>query len=106
MRIRAIQTEVRDGELSPVRAAFLVAKLSALYANVLDEVRAADHAYNEVLVEALKTDEAASRARVKASVTPQYQRLREAKDTEKFAIEIVRSLKKYLTLQQEEMRSK
>ena len=102
--IRAIQTEVRDQALLPVRGAELLTKLTALYGNVLDELRAADLAYNEVLVEALNSDEAASRATIRAKGSPQYQRAREAKDTERLTLELIRSLKKFLTLQAEEIR--
>ena len=104
LMIRRIQAEVRDTELLPVRGAELLTRLTALYGNVLDELRAADLAYNDVLVEALNSDEAANRAKIRAQATPQYQRAREAKDTERLCLELIRSLKKFLTLQAEEMR--
>jgi hypothetical protein len=102
--IRELQAEVRDTDLQPDRASDILAKLSALYGNVLDEVRIADMAYSEVLLEALNGDEAANRAKIRAQVTPQYARFREAKDTEKLTLELIRSLKHFLRSKAEEMR--
>jgi hypothetical protein len=52
----------------------------------------------------LQSDEAANRARIRAEVTPEYQRARAAKDTEKLVLELIRSCKKYLSSLDEEMR--
>jgi hypothetical protein len=102
--IRDIQIEVRDTDLQPDRGADLLAKLSALYGNVLDEVRVAEQDYNTVLLQCLHGDEAANRARIRAQATPQHARFREAKDTEKLALELIRSLKHFLRSKAEEMR--
>jgi hypothetical protein len=104
--VRAIRAEVRDtDDLQPERAAVLLIKLTALYGNTLDEVTKADMAYNEVLLKALNGDEAATRAKIRAQVTPEYARAREAKDTERLTLELSRSLKKFLQLKGDEMRS-
>lgn len=104
--VRAIRAEVRDSaDLQPDRAAVLLIKLTALYGNTLDEVRVADMAYNAVLLDALNGDEAASRAKIRAQVSPEYARAREAKDTERLTLELSRSLKKFLQLKGDEMRS-
>jgi hypothetical protein len=102
--VRAIRTEVRDSDLLPARAADLLTRLTALYGNVLDEIREADMDYNGVLLAALNGDEAANRAKIRAQVTPQYARMREAKDTEKVTLELIRSLKQFLRSKAEEMR--
>lgn len=104
LMIRKIQAEVRDRALVPVRGAELLTRLTALYGNVLDEVRIADLEYNAVLLEALTRDEPAARAKVRAMGSQQYSRAREAKDTERLTLELIRSLKKFLTLQAEEIR--
>lgn len=103
-RIREMQVEIRDNPLEAKRGAVLLTTLTALWGDVLAEVRAAEGEYRTVLLEALATDEAANRAKIRAQGTPQYARVREAKDTERLCLELIRSLKKFLTLQAEEMR--
>lgn len=102
--IRDIQVEIRDCELLPDRASELLLRLTALYANVLDEVRASEMDYNAVLLTCLNSDEAANRARIRAQASPEYARTREAKDTERLTLELIRSLKKFMASKQEEMR--
>ena len=103
--VRLIQVEVRDtSDLQPDRAADLVTKLSALVGNCNDEIRTADAEYAAVLLAHLETEEAASRAKIRAETTPAYQRKREARDTKELAVELVRSLKYFLRSKEEEMR--
>jgi hypothetical protein len=103
--VRVIRAEVRDtNDLQPDRATTLLIRLTALYGNVLDEVREAEMAYNSVLLGFLNGDEAANRARIRAQASPEYARAREAKDTERLTLELVRSLKKFIASKQEEMR--
>jgi hypothetical protein len=102
--IRAIQREVRDTDLLPDRGAELLTKLTALIGNVADEQREADAEYAVVLLRHLDSEEAASRAKIRAETTPEYARKREARDTKELAIELVRSLKVYLRTKTEEMR--
>ena len=78
--------------------------LTALLGNVTDEVRNAEHEYKLVLLGCLQGDEAANRARIRAEVTPQFQRSREAKDTADLVVEMIRSCKVYLKSLDEEMR--
>jgi hypothetical protein len=103
-RIAAIQKSLRDGSVTPALARESLVQLTALYGNVLEEQRDADHEYKLVLLGCLQSDEAANRARIRAEVTPQFQRARAAKDMEKLVIELVRSCKKYLSSLDEEMR--
>jgi hypothetical protein len=103
-RIAAIQKSLRDGSVTPALARESLVQLTALYGNVLEEQRDADHEYKLVLLGCLQSDEAANRARIRAEVTPQFQRARAAKDMEKLVIELVRSCKKYMRNLSEEMR--
>ena len=103
-RVKAIQKELRDGALTPDVARESLIQLTALMGNVNDEQRDADHEYKLVLLGCLQGDEAANRARIRAEVTPQYQRSREAKDTRDLVIEMIRSCKAYLRSLDEEMR--
>lgn len=103
-RIKAIQKELRDGGLTPDLARESLVTLTALLGNVHDEQREADHEYKLVLLGCLQGDEAANRARIRAEVTPQYQRAREAKDTFTLVQEMIRSCRAYLRSLDEEMR--
>jgi len=103
-RIKAVQKELRDGALTPDVARESLVALTALLGNVNDEQREADHEYKLVLLGCLQSDEAANRARIRAEVTPQYQRAREAKDTKDLVVEMIRSCKAYLRSLDEEMR--
>jgi hypothetical protein len=104
--VRDAQREMRDTpDLQPDRAAELLNRLSALLGNILDEQRVADHAYNVVLLAHLDSEEAASRAKIRAEITPEYQRKREARDTYVLAIELIRTLKLYVRGKTEELRA-
>jgi hypothetical protein len=103
--VREAQKEIRETpDLLPERGAELLNRLSSLLGNILDEQRAADQAYNVVLLRHLESEEAASRAKIRAEITPEYQRKREARDTYVLAVELIRSLKVYLRGKTEEMR--
>lgn len=102
--VRAIEKEVRDTDLQPSRAAELLMKATALLGNCAAEIREADHDYAVVLLGHLDTDEAANRARIRAEISPEYKRKREAKDTREVVVELVRSLKYFLKAAEEEMR--
>ena len=99
-----MQIEIRDTDLLPDRAAHLLTMLTALLGNVNDEIREADAAYAGVLLQCLEGEEAANRAKIRAEISPEYQRKREARDTKELVIELVRSLKYFLKAQAEEMR--
>lgn len=102
--VRVIRAEVRETDLQPDRAAELLNKLTALYGNCLDEQRGAEMAWNSVLNDAMKGEEPANRATIRAKTTGEYARLREAQDTCKLVLEMTRSLKALIRLKQEEMR--
>jgi hypothetical protein len=103
-RVKAIQKELRDGALTPDLTRESLVTLTALLGNVNDEQRAADADYKAVLLRCLDGDEAANRARIRAEVSPEYQRAREAKDTRELVVEMIRSCKAYLRSLDEEMR--
>lgn len=102
--VRDVQREVQKGELHPGRASELLLKATALMGNCSEEIRLADAAYAEVLLECLRSDEAANRAKIRAETTPQYLRKREARDTKELVVELARSLKYFLRSAEEEMR--
>jgi hypothetical protein len=100
LRIEAFETP----DLPPHRASEMLVELTALYANVTEEVRESEFAYNAVLLGQLDSEEAASRAKIRAQNTDAYKRLRVAKDTDKVVVELIRSIKIVLRTKQEEMR--
>lgn len=103
--VKRIQQQVLHAdELTPTRAAELETKLTALLGNVNTESRLADAAYNEVLLKHLESEEAASRAKIRAETTPEYQRKREARDMKELCIELIRSLRHYLRSATEELK--
>ena len=103
-RVRGIQANLRDGALTPDMARESLVVLTALLGNVNDEQRAADHDYKVILLECLRSEEKANRARMVAETSPQYTRAREAKDTGTLVVEMIRSCRAYLRSLDEEMR--
>lgn len=103
-RITFIQRQLRDGALTPDMARESLIQLTALYGNVMDEQREADHAFKLVLLNALRTEETANRAKILAEVSDEHRRAREAQDTGKLVVELIRSCKVYLRSLDEEMR--
>ena len=103
--VRSIQKEVRDTpDLLPDRACVLLNQLTALICNIGDELIVADLEYKRVLLECLRENKAANRARIEAETTPQFVRRQEAIHLEKFAVEMIRSLKITIKSKEEEMR--
>lgn len=102
--VKHMQSEIRDTDLQPDRAADLLAKLTALIGNCNDQIRECDVAYNSVLLRHLESEEAANRAKIRAETTQEYLRKREARDTKELVIELVRSLKYILKSNEEAMR--
>ena len=102
--VRKLQMEVSAGDLAPHRASEILVELTALYANVTEEVRESEFAYKAVLLTHLDSEEAASRAKIRAQNTEAYRRMRVAKDTDKVTIELIRSLKVFMRGAEAEMR--
>ena len=103
-RVKRIQVELRQGDLEPTQAREHLVTLSALYGNVLQEIREADAAYAYVLLAHLESSEKANRAKIRAETSPEYQRKQEDRDTRELVQEMTRSLKYYLRSQEEELR--
>lgn len=103
-RVRTIQKDLRDGALTPDLTRESLVTLTALLGNVADEQRAADADYKAVLLKCLNGDEAANRARIRAEVSPEYARAKEAKDCYTLVQEMIRSCRAYLRSLDEEMR--
>lgn len=101
--IAAIQDELLT-DLQPTRAAELLVKGTSLLGNCATEIREADAAYAGVLLQHLESEEAANRAKIRAETTPAYLRKREARDTQALLLEMIRSLKYFLRVQEEEMK--
>lgn len=102
--VHQMQREIRDTDLQPERAAILLGKLTALMGNCNDEIREADQEYALCLLGHLEQEEKANRAKIRAEISQEYQRKREARDTKELVVELVRSLKYFLKSQAEEMR--
>jgi hypothetical protein len=102
--VTAIRVEVREGGLTPIRAGELATELSSLLGNIAEEITDADMAYNAVYAQHLDTEGKANRARIRAELTPEYLRKRQAHDTHLVAVEMMRSLRKLQDTFREEMR--
>ena len=102
--VAAFQVEMAAPGLLPMRAREILIQLTALYGNVLEDVREADHAYAIVLLKFLDSDEAASRAKIRAQTSLEYLRKVESENTLKSVLESMRSLKSALNSLDTEMR--
>ena len=102
--VREVQREMAGGDMEPQRAADRLLRLTALLGNINEEIREADVVYARVLLWHLDKEQTANRARMRAEITPEYQRRREARDTKELAHEMIGGLKYYLRSVAEEMR--
>ena len=102
--VRAIQVEVRETDLQPDRGADLLLRLTSLQGNIADEQREADLAYDVIYLALFQQHGAANRAKLFANITPEYQRKREAKDTQEIAKQLIISLRQFLRTKSDEMR--
>lgn len=102
--VDSIRREVLAGGLSPVHVAELHVKLSALLGNIFEEIREADMAYNAIYAGFLTTEGKANRAKIRAELTQEYLRKREAHDYHKVTEQLILSLKKMQSALETEMR--
>lgn len=100
----AFAVELRDTNLYPSRAAEILVKLTAIIGNCLDEIRHAEHDFNVVLLQHLDAEAKANRARMRAEISPEYLKLREAKDTKELVESMIGGLKYQLRGFEAEMR--
>jgi hypothetical protein len=103
-RIAAIHQQQLRGATTPMEAAQWLATLGALVGNVLQEIREAEADYNTIYAGFLDSEQKANRAKVRAESTPEYWRLREARDTLKVVESMSASLKYVLKAHEAEMR--
>lgn len=107
MTVRDMVRERCDEMLTappPSRLRDILIEFTGLHHKCLNEVREAEHAYALVLLRCLDAGEAANRAKIRAQVSPEYGRKREADDTTEIVIETIRSIKASLRSLDEEMR--
>ena len=109
LTIRELIKQIRDEifkseDLLPDRAAELLAKLSALYGNCIDEVRKREMEYNKDRRMAYESEGKSNRAEILSKSSPSYEAWREAQDTAKLCLELVRGLKYFLKSKSEELR--
>ena len=108
MTVRELFTKIRDevriGELQPARAAVLASQLSALLGNISEEILEADVAFNVVYARELDKEGTANRAKIRAELTGEYRRKRQAHDMHLVAVEMIRSLRKLQDTYRDEMR--
>lgn len=79
-RIALIHAAQLRGNVLPIQAAEWLSTLGALYGNVLAEIRDAEAAYALVYAGWLDTETKANRAKIRAELTPEFARCREARD--------------------------
>jgi uncharacterized protein (DUF4213/DUF364 family) len=103
-RIRKIQVDMRDTDVTPMQARDYLNNLTAMIGNCNEEIKVADLAFNRILLACLDREKHANRARIVAQTTDEYQRLREAKDTKELAEAMIGSLKYMLRSLEAEMR--
>lgn len=94
----------KDADLPPHEMADLLVKLTSLYASLTTEVQESEFAYKAVLLSLLDSEEAASRAKIRAENSEAYRRMKGAQNTEKVTLELIRSMKVALRSKQEERR--
>lgn len=103
--ILVYQKEILNKDLQPDRAAEILTEISALLGNINDEIRIADCEYANILLNCLTQETKANRAKIRAEISPQYERKRIARDMKELAIEIIRSLKYFLRAKEDELRA-
>ena len=102
--LRRLVVDAKDLDLPPHQMADMLVQATALYASIIEEVRESEFAYKAVLLTQLDSEEAASRAKIRAENTEAYRRHRTARDAEKTALELIRSLKTCLRTKAEDQR--
>jgi hypothetical protein len=103
-RIAAIHQKQLRGQTTPLEAAQWLSTLGALVGNVLTEIREAEADYNVVYSKHLDVEQKANRAKIRAEMTPEYQRARQAKDLLTQVEHQMATLKYLLRAHESEMR--
>ncbi len=103
-RLAVIHDGQLRGDATPIEAAQWLATLGALIGNVLQEIREAEAAYARVYSDCLDREEKANRAKIRAELTPEFARCREARDTLKQVEQQIGTLKYLLRAMESEER--
>lgn len=103
--IKNFQTEIRNTDLQPERAAEILSKSAALFGNVNDVIRERSMIYNKKLLEILGNEKSVAKAKVIAETTPEFESYLEAKGTKEALLELIRSLKYFLKAKEEEYKT-
>ncbi len=103
-RIAAMEVEMSETEVSPARASEMLMQATAIHAGYVREATQRELVYNHVLNAYMSGDEAAARATIRAKASDEYAAWQKARDEAGICLEHVRSLKKFLEHQREEMR--
>lgn len=103
-RIAHAQQQLLDGALTPDMVRETLSEMTALLGNANTEYTEADLAYKPVLLQCLRGGGAANRARIEAECTPEFRRLREAKDALELVKQMIVTCRTYLRSLDEEMR--
>jgi hypothetical protein len=103
-RIATIHAAQLRGNATPHEAAQWLATLGALTGNILAEIREAEADYARVYAEWLDKESKANRAKIRAELTPEFARAREARDTFKQVEQQIGTLKYLLRAYESEER--
>jgi hypothetical protein len=103
-RIAIMEAEMTDTEVSPARASEMLMQATAIHASCVREATKRELVYNHVLNAYMSGDEPAARATIRAKASDEYAAWQQARDEAGICLEHVRSLKKFLEHQREEMR--
>jgi hypothetical protein len=103
-RLATIQAAQLRGNSTPQEAAQWLSTLGALVGNVLTEIREAEADYARVYADWLDKEAKANRAKIRAELTPEFARVREARDTLKQVEQQIGTLKYLLRAYESEER--
>ena len=101
--IQDYQNEIINTDLLPERASIILTEISAIYGNILDRMKDTEMAYNKILLTHLETEKTANRASIKARITQEYSDMKDAANTEKVCLQMIRSLGKFLKVKESEI---
>ena len=101
--IARIEREMRDPDLSPGRASDHAMALSSYLSLINAEIRTSELAYKRKVLEFRETSKSAADAVMKADVTPEWERWREACDYGESVMELIRTIRKVLDTLRAEM---
>ena len=103
-RIAVMEVEMAETEVSPLRASEMLMQTTAIHAGYVREATRRELVYNHVLNAHMSGGEPANRATIRAKASDEYAAWQQARDEAGICLEHVRSLKKFLEHQREEMR--